>query len=323
MTVRFQDYYETLGVARDASQDQIKRAYRALARRYHPDVNKEPEAEQKFKQINEAYDVLGDAEKRQRYDRLGANWKSGQEFTPPPSWQDVRVEFGGSRSRAGSQFSDFFETLFGQSIGRGGRGAKTIDPFEQFFGTNGALDGRAHPRHPQGQEGSITITLEDAFHGTTHQMSFQNPTTGKVRTLDVRVPRGVRSGSTIRLTGAAPDGADMMLKVCVAPHPRFEVDSASKGNLVTALPIAPWEAALGAKVPVKTLDGQVLLKVPPGTQSGQQLRLRGQGVPKRGSQDVGDLFARVKIVVPKGLSKQDKRRFEQMRDESTFNPRLM
>jgi len=341
MAVKFQDYYQTLGVKRDASQEEIQRAYRKLARKYHPDVNKDKDAELKFKQLSEAYEVLKDAEKRSKYDALGADWKNGQEFTPPPGWENVRYEFrtgpagGSAGTGAGGArgfdfgptgFSDFFETIFG----RGDFGGSRRGGFEEAL-----RDMHRHDQHEQGMRGngtheaSITISLEDAFHGATKRMTLQWNEPGPngilrpvSRTFEVKIPAGTTDGTVIRLAGGSGgrgDG-DMHLRVNIAPHPRFEVQGL---DLTTDLPITPWEAALGAKVSLQTLDQQqTLVTIPPGSAAGQKLRLRGKGLPRRGSAgERGDLLARLKIVVPKTLSDEERKLFEQLKEISKFNPR--
>ena len=319
MAVKFQDYYETLGVGRNASEDEIKKAYRKLARKYHPDVNKGEEAEEKFKRINEAHEVLKDPEKRKRYDQLGPDWQAGQDFKPPPGWEDVHFEFGnGAQAEAfnfGGGFSDFFETLFGGRMG-GGAGAQARQ-------TAWIMRGQDH-------EAEVEVSLEDAFHGATRTLTLQGhevDAQGRVRpttqNLKVKIPSGVTDGTRIRLAGKGGEGmgggptGDLYLKVKLEPHQRFRV---AGHDLEVELPVAPWEAALGATVEVPIIDGTVKLKIPPGTQSGQKLRLRGKGLPRKGD-DQGDLFARVKIVVPKDLSPREKELFSEMAKLSGFNPR--
>ena len=340
MGVKFQDYYETLGVARTASQDEVQRAYRKLARLYHPDVNKGKDAEAKFKQISEAYEVLKDPEKRKKYDQLGANWKANQDFTPPPGWEDAFT--GGRRGAAGSaggpggfhfrtsggagDFSDFFETFFGKD------GA-----FRDAFGGgrpggHGGFGGREAgaeftPGFEEGQtySGEITISLEDAYHGGKREVAMRTQEGEKHYT--VKIPRGINDGATIRLAGQGGAGhgggeaGDVLLKIRVEPHQRFSLDGQ---DLTVDLPISPWEAALGGKADVATLDGSVTVTIPPGSQSGQRLRVRGKGMPKRGSDDAstaGDLFVRLKIVVPKKLTDVERGLFEQLKKESKFDPR--
>jgi len=338
MSVKYHDYYKTLGVSRTASQDEIKRAYRKLAREYHPDVNKDPKAEEKFREVSEAYEVLGDEDKRKKYDRLGANWKSGQDFTPPSGWEGFGG-FGGAAGKGrttrinfedlqgGGGFSDFFESIFGGGGGFGGMG-----------GMGGAGAGRGQtrtaPRARAGEtvEGALTISLEDAYHGATRSVSLQtaSPSAGgqverSTKSIDVRIPPGTTDGSTIRLKGQGGPGVaggpagDVLLRITIAPSPRFRLDD---HNLITTVPLAPWEAALGARVDVPTMEGDVTLTIPAGSQSGQRLRLRGKGLPKRGDKkERGDLFAELKIVVPKTLTETEQALYERLRDESEFRPR--
>ncbi len=318
MAVKFQDYYQLLGVSRNATAEEIQRAYRKLARQYHPDVNKSPEAADKFKQISEAYEVLKDPEKRKKYDALGANWKQGQEFRPPPEWQ--QFQFGQRGGTGGFQFSpegfsDFFEMFFGGTRRRGGG-------FEFDFDTDTSEPfgfQRQRTRRPRETEAetAITIGLEEAFHGATRAVSLQTPE--GVRTLNVRIPPGVTDGSRIRLRGQGVHGGDLLLRISIAPHPQFEV---AGHDLTTEVRISPWEAALGAKVPVKTLEGMLTVTIPPGTSSGARLRLAGRGMPKRGKETGrGDLFVRTRIVVPKTLSPKERELYEKMKAESEFNPR--
>ena len=334
MAVKFQDYYEVLGVSRTATEGDIKKAYRKLARKYHPDVNHDDKtAEEKFKDVREAYEVLSDPEKRQRYDQLGANWKAGVEFTPPPSWEGGRVDvndggdfFGAGRGSGG--FSDFFATLFGARRGpRAGAG----------FAMRG-----------QDVEAAIALSLEEAHHGVTRTITLHTtavcPTCNgsgvqeqqpcatcrgagvvtRPTTLEVTIPAGVRHGSVIRLagqgepgTGNAPAG-DLLLHVQLRPHPLFHV--LDEGDVEIELPVAPWEAALGAKVRVPTIEGSVDMTVPPGAQGGQRLRLRGQGAQRRGS-GRGDQYVRLTLVNPPTLTESERALFEQLAAASHFNPR--
>jgi curved DNA-binding protein len=319
MAVKFQDYYETLGVNRNASDDEIKRAYRKLARKYHPDVNKEKDAEEKFKQVNEAHEVLKDPEKRKLYDQLGADWEAGQDFKPPPGWENVHFEFqtgpGGDAFGFGGGFSDFFETLFGgRMAGRGGASARQA----------------AWVMRGQDHEAEIQVSLEEAYHGATrtltlqgHEVDDQGQVRPVVQNLQVKIPAGVADGTRIRLTGKGGAGmgggpaGDLYLKVHIEPHPRFRVDG---HDLLVEVPVTPWEAALGTMVEIPIMGGSVNLKIPPGTQSGQKLRLRGKGLPRKGH-DRGDLFAAVKIVIPKSQTPQEKELFEELARVSSFNPR--
>jgi curved DNA-binding protein len=326
MSVTFKDYYETLGVSRSASVEEIRKAYRKLARKFHPDVSKSAGTENRFKEIAEAYEVLGDPEKRKRYDELGANWRAGQEFQPPPGWEGVRF---GTRGRPGGGggftvedlggFSDFFETLFGGEFrgGRGGRGA----PFGDFeFQTPG-----------EDAEAAITVDLKDAYRGATKSITLQiaqvggdGRPQGRTRTYEVHIPAGTTEGARIRLTGqggpgrgGAPAG-DLYLLVHVAPHPTFRV---SGHDLEMNLSISPWEAALGTKVTLPLLDGAASVQIPAGTESGRRLRLKGKGLPRGGGQGSGDLFAVVQIMVPPRLSAKEKELFEELARTSSFNPR--
>ncbi|HEV3282815.1 MAG TPA: DnaJ C-terminal domain-containing protein [Solirubrobacteraceae bacterium] len=315
MAVAFQDYYEALEVPRTASQEEIRRAYRRLARKYHPDVNKEPGAEDRFKQISEAYEVLRDEEKRARYDRLGENWKAGQDvsgasgfddgFRSGDGYGDVRVDFGGA-GFGGGDFSEFFEGLFGQATagrGRGGAGRGAFDGFSTRGGD---------------QEAVLELTLEEVARGGKRRISL-----GDGRDFEVEIPQGVRDGQRIRLSGQGGAGVgggpagDLYLRVRIKPHPRFRVDGR---DLYVDLPVTPWEAALGAEVPVPTLSGSVRLKAPAGSSTGRRLRLRGQGLPGRDG-SAGDLYAVLAIHVPKRLTKQERELFEQLAATSKFDPR--
>ncbi len=331
MAIKFQDYYETLGVARDAKKEDIQRAFRKLARKYHPDVNKEKGAEDKFKQINEANEVLSDPQKRAQYDALGANWKAGQEFRPPPGWE------GGARSAHGhsaqefdmSGFSDFFEAFFGGAgAGMSSRGGKASRSFSFGGFGEGANFGMSEPE-PQNTEATLTITVEDAYREATKEISLEHieyDSAGrphsKTRNFRVKIPAGTTEGSTIRMAGqgvAMPNGAkgDLLLKIKLAPHPYFRV---SGYDVTSDLRLAPWEAALGAKVSVHSLDGEIKLTVRPGTQNGQRLRLRGKGLPK-GSGEAGDMYAEVRILIPETLSDSEKELLEKLASVSRFNPR--
>jgi curved DNA-binding protein len=311
--MRYKDYYKILGVERTATQDEIKRAYRKLARKYHPDVSKEPEAEERFKEVNEAHEVLQDAEKRAAYDRLGANWKAGQDFTPPPGW-DTGFEFSGGVGRGDGDFSDFFENLFGQ----GG-------PFGGFQGTRGRGGFRMRG---QDHRARIRIPLEDAFHGGERAIRLETPQIdahGRVslhpHTLKVRIPAGVGAGQQIRLAGRGEPGAgggpagDLFLEIEFEPHPLYTVEGR---DIYLNLPITPWEAALGARVAVPTLGGAVDMKIPAGARSGQKLRLKGRGLPGR---PAGDQYAVLQIVTPPADSAKAKHFYEDMARALPFNPR--
>jgi curved DNA-binding protein len=327
MAVKFQDYYQTLGVDRKASQEDIKKAYRKLARKYHPDVAKEADAEEKFKRVAEAYEVLRDPDKRKKYDALGANWKSGQEFRPPPGWEGAHFRNGRGQASGtfdfggmGGGFSDFFSTLFG-----GG-----FEAANSRFG--GGFQQRRSAAKGQDQEAEIEISLEEAHRGLHTSLALQTAElddNGQVRrgtrNYSVDIPKGVADGSRIRLAGQGGKGhgdgpaGDLFLRVRIRPHGTFRLDG---HNLALEVPVAPWEAALGAKVPVPTLDGTVTLTIPPGTQSGQKLRLRGKGLAKRRGGEAGDLLATVRIQVPKTLNQRERELFAQLASESEFNPRV-
>ncbi|HWY25992.1 MAG TPA: DnaJ C-terminal domain-containing protein [Nevskia sp.] len=304
--MEYKDYYKVLGVARTADAAEIKRAYRKLARQYHPDKNKAKNAEDKFKDINEANDVLGDAKKRQAYDQLGANWRAGERFTPPPGWNFNTGEGGfgrGGRPGAGGfgpggagNFSDFFSTLFGGAAGAGGFGGG--------FEDEGAGYGR-----PQDQRARLAISLEDSYNGATREIAIGG------RTLNVRIPKGVTPGQTIRLAGQGAHGGNLLLEIEFAPHPQFQLEGR---DIHVNLPVAPWEAALGGKVPVPTLGGTVELNLPAGTQGGKKLRLKGRGLP---GTTPGDEIVSIFIVTPPAQSDEDKAFYEDMRKRFAFEPR--
>lgn len=292
--MQFRDYYETLGVARGASQDDVKRAYRRLARKYHPDVSKEADAETRFKEVGEAYEVLKDPEKRAAYDRFGKDWKHGQEFRPPPGWER-QFNFGGGGFSGTSGFSDFFESLFGQG---------------SFAGARGPMRARGGD-----QSARIEIPLEDAFRGATCNITLRG------RTLSVRIPRGVTEGQWIRLSGqggsgarGAPDG-DLYLTVTHKAHPLFRTEGR---DVHLKLPVAPWEAALGATVAVPTLGGKVDLRVPRGSRTGQTLRLKGRGLPGRPD---GDQYVALEVVAPPADTPEAESLYREMAKSMRFNPR--
>jgi curved DNA-binding protein len=346
MTARFVDYYNVLGVKRDASQEDIQRAYRTAARTYHPDMNKEPEAQKKFQEVQEAYEVLKEPERRKRYDQLGADYKPGQEFRPPQGWGGngrgrsagagsggFRVNYGGDggpeSAFTGSNFSEFFESLFG------GGGAGGFDPFSEA-GTatgrarGGARSARRHaeprgPRRGADAEAELLISLADAALRATKRVSLTD-SEGTSRTLDLKIPAGVTDGATIRLAGQGGPGSaggpsgDLLLRIRIAPDARFRLDPADPYTLISTLQVAPWEAALGAKVPLKTIDSEVTVTIPPGTSSGQRMRIRGQGLPNK-SGERADLIAELRIVVPKSIDTETRVLYEQLAAKSNFDPR--
>lgn len=315
--MKYLDYYQVLGVPRDATPDAIKKAFRKLARQYHPDINKDPAAEAKFKEINEAYEVLSDPAKRSRYDALGPNWKAGQDFTPPPGGADFggfHFDFstGGAPGDGPGAFSDFFSALFGDAFARaqpGGahsrRRRAPRNPFES-----------AAPPSPD-VKATLPISLEDLYRRAPQTFSFQLSGAAAPKTLSVRIPPGATDGTRIRLAGQGPNGADLYLTLRVSPHPRFKLHGL---DLEAPLVLAPWEAALGAKIRVPTLDGEVTVAVPAGTQGGSRLRLSGQGLPGRDDRR-GDLFLLVKIAVPTPLTPREKELFSLLSRESPFRPR--
>jgi curved DNA-binding protein len=312
--MEYKDYYKVMGVERDATQDQIKRAYRKLARKFHPDVSKEPDAVARFKELGEAYEVLKDPEKRAAYDQLGANWQQGQEFRPPPDWEQAFEFAGGGFTGPGAGadgFSDFFETLFGRQFGGRQRG-------------RAGFHARGEDRHAR-----ILIDVEDAFQGATRTISMQVPEidaqgrlVNRERRLTVRIPPGVSSGQHIRLAGQGEPGlgegkaGDLYLEVGFKPHRRYRVEGR---DLYMDLPVAPWEAALGATVKVPTPGGPVDLKVPPNSFDGRKLRLKGRGIP---GNPPGDLYALLKIALPSADTEAAKTGYRQMAEQfAAFDPR--
>jgi curved DNA-binding protein len=312
-------FYEILGVARSASQDEIQRAYRKLARKYHPDVNKDPEAEERFKEISEAYDVLSDPDTRKRYDAFGADFRQVPEGVDPQTWRRAREYEGAGARGAGTGFGD-------PGPGGGFRYTSTsaddID-FDDLLG--GIFGGRGRrergPIPGADQEAELALTVEEAYRGGKRSVTLGGA--GGTRRFDVNIPAGVVDGQRIRLAGQGGRGSsganagDLYLLVRIKPHPRYRVDGR---DISFTLPLTPWEAALGASLPVETPGDQSTIKVPAGTSSGRRLRLRGQGLPNpRGAS--GDAFAEVQIMVPPKLTKEEKRLFEQLAGTSKFDPR--
>jgi len=307
--MKFKDYYEILGVARTATQDDVKRAYRKLARKFHPDVSKEADAEARFKELGEAYAVLKDPEKRAAYDQMGSQWKTGQDFRPPPGW-DAGFEFSGGDGGAGpgADHSDFFEALFGRQ-GRAGARAQ---------------------RHAQGEDhhAKVLIDLADAYHGAQRSISLRMPVLdaqGQVamqeRKLDVSIPEGIRAGQHLRLAGQGGPGlgggaaGDLYLEIAFNPHPQFRTDGR---DVYLDLPLAPWEAALGASVTAPTPEGPVQLTIPPGSVAGRQLRLKGRGIP---GSPPGDLYVVLTIALPPADSEGAREAYQAMAKAFDFNPR--
>ena len=308
----YKDYYKALGVDRKASQEEIQRAYRKLARKYHPDINKASDSEEKFKEINEAYEVLGDPEKRTRYDQLGSGWDGQFTGQSRPAGEKFEYHFS---SGDPEQFSDFFQNLFGGGSWRSAAG-----------------DLRSGVRRSRGRdhETAINITLADAYHGAKKSIELERLEYGSDgrpmrtrRTYDVTIPQGVTDGSLIRLAGQGGGGSgggesgDLFLRINIQPESRFALDG---HDLATIINIAPWEAALGAKVHVPTVSGRINLTVPAGTESGQTLRVRGKGMPISPGR-FGDLLVTIRIVVPKHLTSRERQLFEELAKESRFDPR--
>ncbi len=286
--MQYKDYYQILGVARTANADELKRAYRKLARKYHPDVSKEKNAEERFKEVQEAYEVLKDPEKRAAYDQLGRDYRAGQQFRPPPDWER-RFGRGGAESFGEfNGFSDFFSSLFGGAAGPAGAGAAETDA------------------------GDIEVTLEEAYAGARRRVSVREG--ARTRELDVQIPKGVGDGQLLRIGGGSGRGA-LLLRVRLRPHARFTVQGK---DVQIEVPLAPWEAALGAKVAVPTLGGPVEVTIPAGAQAGQRLRLRGRGLP---GTPAGDQFVLVKVVTPPADSPQAREAYERMQREFKFEPR--
>ena len=305
--MKFKDYYEVLGLARDATQDEVKQAYRKLARKFHPDVSTAPDAEARFKEVGEAYAVLKDTEKRAAYDQVGSQWKSGQDFQPPPDW-DAGFEFAGSGEGADGDASEFFEALFGRR-GAGGPRASS------------RARGRDH-------HAKVRIDLEDAFRGARRSVTLRLPTVdahGRVamteRTLEVTIPKGIREGQHLRLAGQGDPGTrdgppgDLYLEIAFNPHPRFRVEGR---DVFVNLRLAPWEAALGTSVTAPTPDGPVALTIPPDSASGRRLRLKGRGLP---GTPPGDLFVVLEVVLPPADTAKAREAYRAMAAAFEFDPR--
>jgi len=311
--MEYKDYYKIMGLSRSATQDEIKRAYRKLARKYHPDVSKEKDAEAKFKELGEAYEVLQDPEKRAAYDRLGANWKAGEDFRPPPKW-DEGFEFKGGGFTGGGGagvFSDFFEQLFGRG------GFRTSEQGTRGFQERG-----------QDAHAKIYIDLEDSIRGTTRNITLSAPemdAQGRVqvkqRSLNIKIPKGIKPGQHIRLSGQGDPGSgggkagDLLLEIAFNPHRLYRISDA---DIYLDLPVTPWEAALGAKIKVPTPDGSVDLKIPSNSHQGSKLRLKGRGLPAK---TPGDFFVVLQIALPSANTDRAKAVYQQMQQELNFNPR--
>ncbi|MFW2365336.1 MAG: DnaJ C-terminal domain-containing protein [Desulforhopalus sp.] len=323
--MEYKDYYKILGVTKDASEDDIQRAYRKLARKYHPDVCKDADADAKFKEISEAKAVLKDPEKRKLYDTYGTDWeRAGQQ--PPPGWDHQsaggHTQGGFHRTYSSSgggfdgaeDFSDFFNNLFGGGFAQDSSGGRR----------------RSYDAAGRSHEAEISVSLSEVFHTTTRTISFQVFEAGadgqlhpKEKTLQVKIPKGVTNGSVIRLAGQGEKGVgqgpagDLLLRIAIAPDPRFRIEGY---DLHSTVAVSPWEAALGAKIPVATVDGTVNLTIPPGSQSGRRFRLKGKGLPKKDTGG-GDIFIDIEIRLPEALSEEEKRLFQELSEASRFDPR--
>lgn len=319
--MEYKDYYTLLGVAKGASQDEVGKAFKKLARKYHPDLNPDnPEAEAKFKEINEAYEVLKDPEKRKLYDSLGPNWKDGQNFQPPPGFENFQFRSGGF---GGEGFSDFFETIFGGAGGFGGGasyggGRFGGDPF-----------GRTMRSRGHDSEVRLNLTMEEAYRGGRKTLTLQEQVRGadgrpqmQSKTLEVNIPSGIKDGAKIRLAGQGSPGmgggpaGDLLLQVTIAEHPLFRLEGV---NVIYDLRLAPWEAVLGCTVRIPTLDGPVDMNIPAGVSSGQKLRLAGKGLGKGESQ--GDQFVRMVIRSPKNLTDRERQLWQELAAISSFQAR--
>ncbi|MEJ2115007.1 MAG: DnaJ C-terminal domain-containing protein [Gammaproteobacteria bacterium] len=310
----YKDYYKIMGVDRDANHDDIKRSYRKLARKYHPDVSKEKNAEDKFKEVGEAYEVLKDPEKRAAYDQLGANWQAGQDFQPPPDW-DAGFEFsGGGYTQADNvAFSDFFETLFGQGFGSS-RGKRAYQGYQA----------RGEDHHAK-----VLIDLEDSYQGTEREITLRTPiidndgrVINKERKLSVKIPKGVKQGQKVRLVGQGSPGiaggepGDLFLEIEFKPHGIYHVEGK---DVYLDLPVTPWEAALGANVKIPTPLGKLDLKIPSNSSGGRKLRLKGQGIP---GASPGDIYVTLRVMLPPAESETAKKLYREMEQKLAFNPRV-
>lgn len=320
--MEYKDYYKIMALEKNATQTEIKKAYRKLARKYHPDVSKDVDAEQKFKEVGEAYEVLKNPEKRASYDQLGTNWQAGQDFNPPPGW-DAGYEFSGAgkgsfNDSGSASFSDFFESLFGQHNA-------DFNP-HQTDGRRSASSG--YSQKGEDHHAKVLIDLEDAFNGAVREISLQSPKVderGHVsiekRTLKVKIPKGVKQGQQIRLTGQGEPSAtggvngDLYLELDFKTHDYY---TAEGHDLYLKLPVAPWEAALGAKIKIPTPSGTIELKIPAGSVSGKKLRLKGRGIPAKSP---GDLYAVLQISLPPADNQKAKEFYQNMQQQMGFNPR--
>lgn len=318
--MEYRDYYDVLGVERGASQEEIKRAYRRLARKYHPDVSRESDADARFKEVGEAYEVLKDPEKRAAYDQLGSNWRAGQEFRPPPGWErQFRFETG--MDGAGG-FSDFFQAIFGDGgifgdAARPGGPSGAAGPFADALRGHRGFGGEARGRDARA---SLHVTLEQLASGEPVEVALNQPGGSGAKRLKVKVPGGLTDGQSFRLRGQGDPGmggaaGDLYLELRLLPHPEFTVDGLDVGSEV---PITPWEAVLGTSVSVPTLTGRVKLKIPPGTTGGKRLRLTGRGLP---GSPAGNHLVTVRVDVPAHVTPRERALYESLAEASDFNPR--
>lgn len=333
--MEYKDYYQILGVGKSATEKEIKQAYRKLARKHHPDINPgDRGAEVKFKEINEAYEVLSDPEKRRKYEQLGANWKQYEQYAHQqpggfPGFQGFHVEFGGAEAERFGGFSDFFKTFFGGGLdlddllGGMGRGGSRRSG---FGGRGGGREGGFRPAPSRGRDVSATleVSIEEAFHGSRKRLALQSSPGAPDQQIEVKVPAGVRDGSRIRLSGRGEPGSmggppgDLYLVVQIRPHPMYRRDG---DDLYVDLPVTVTEAALGAEVEVPTLSGKARIKIPPGSQSGRHMRLRGKGMPHLKGGGSGDLFAKLHVVTPTQLSDRERELYQELGSLRRDNPR--
>lgn len=320
--MEYKDYYATLGVKKEAAQEDIQKAYRKMARKFHPDVNKDPQAEVKFKEIGEAYEVLKDPDKRKKYDQFGANWNrmGGGQGGPPPGWEGVHFDFGQGGGGGGFNFSDFqsagggagFSDFFEMLFGGGGPGGRRRGGAAGFGGPGGGFGGG--PQAGSDSEATISLSVEEAVRGGSREIAISDPSTGQRKTLTIKIPEGVRSGQRIRLAGQGSQGfgggpaGDLFLKIEIAPDTRYRVEGS---DILTYVPVHPPVAALGGEADVETPTGTLRVKIPAGSSSGRKIRLRGRGLSQSGG-GKGDLLAEIRIVIPENLTDRERELYRQL-----------